>query len=102
MNLVFIDADKANYWAYWNLGLQLLCPGGLIIADNTLFQGMVDPSTTDDDIRAKFADRPAVVAASIVQSTHHIRRFNELVAQDDRVTLSIVPVGDGMTFGLKR
>jgi predicted O-methyltransferase YrrM len=102
MDLVFIDADKGNYWTYWNLGLELLRPGGLMIADNTLFQGMVDPSTTDDEIRAKFADRPPEVAASIVQSTHDMRRFNELVARDERVTLSMVPVGDGMTFGLKR
>jgi predicted O-methyltransferase YrrM len=102
MDLVFIDADKSNYWAYWNLGLDLLRPGGMIIADNTLFQGMVDPSTGDDEIRAKFADRPAEVTASIVQSTHDIRQFNELVAGDERVTLSMVPVGDGMTFGVKR
>jgi predicted O-methyltransferase YrrM len=102
IDLMFIDADKANYWAYWNLGLQLLRRGGLIIADNTLFQGMVDPSTTDDEILAKFDDRPADVAASIVRSTHDIRRFNDLVGSDERVTLSMVPVGDGMTFGVKR
>jgi len=102
MDLVFIDADKGNYWNYWNLGLDLLRPGGLMIADNTLFQGMVEPSTTDDEIRAKFSDRPPEVAASIVQSTHDIRQFNRLVSGDERVTLSMVPVGDGMTFGLKR
>lgn len=102
MDLVFIDADKSNYWSYWNRGLELLRDGGLLIADNTLFQGFVDPATTDDDVRSRFAGRPDAVIESIVQSTHDIRRFNALVADDDRVVLSMVPVGDGMTFGVKR
>ncbi|MGE3327680.1 MAG: class I SAM-dependent methyltransferase [Acidimicrobiia bacterium] len=102
MDLVFIDADKGNYWQYWNLGLELLRDGGLLIADNTLFQGFVDPDVTESEVRARFAGRPPAVIDGIVQSTLDIRWFNELVANDDRVTLSMVPVGDGMTFGVKR
>src|SRR5580765_6070421 len=102
MDLVFIDADKGNYWSYWNLGLELLRPGGLIIADNTLFQGMVEPSIGDDEIRSRFAERGPDRSESIVRSTHHLREFNRLVSMDARVALSMVPVGDGMTLAVKR
>jgi caffeoyl-CoA O-methyltransferase len=102
IDLIFIDADKGNYWRYWNLGLELLRTGGLIIADNTLFQGMVEPSIGDDEIRSRFADRGPDRSESIVRSTHHLREFNRLVSTDARVVLSVVPVGDGMTLGVKR
>jgi len=102
IDLIFIDADKGNYWRYWNLGLELLRTGGLIIADNTLFQGMVEPSTADDGIRSRFAERGPDRSESIVRSTHHLREFNRLVSMDARVALSMVPVGDGMTLGVKR
>ena len=102
IDLIFIDADKGNYWRYWNLGLQLLRTGGLIIADNTLFQGMVEPSIADDEIRSRFAERGPDRSESIVRSTHHLREFNRLVSLDARVALSMVPVGDGMTLGVKR
>jgi caffeoyl-CoA O-methyltransferase len=102
IDMIFIDADKGNYWRYWNLGLELLRTGGLIVADHTLFQGMVEPSIGDEEIRSRFADRGADRSESIVRSTHHLREFNRLVAMDTRVALSMVPVGDGMTLGVKR
>jgi len=102
IDLIFIDADKENYWRYWNLGLELLRTGGLMIADNTLFQGIVEPSIGDDEIRSRFAERGPDRSESIVRSAHHLREFNRLVSTDDRVALSMVPVGDGMTLGVKR
>jgi caffeoyl-CoA O-methyltransferase len=101
MDLVFLDADKWNYVHYWDLGIELLRTGGLIIADNTLFQSMVVPSFSDDDIRARYADRPPEVIDELVRATHGAREFNEKAARDDRVALSMIPVGDGMTFGVK-
>jgi caffeoyl-CoA O-methyltransferase len=82
IDMIFIDADKGNYWRYWNLGLELLRTGGLIIADNTLFQGMVEPSIGDEAIRSRFADRGPDRSESIVRSTHHLREFNRLVAMN--------------------
>lgn len=101
MDLVFIDADKDNYVHYWDLGIELLRTGGLIIADNTLFQSMVVPTVTDDDIRARYADRPPAVIDELIRATHGARAFNKKAAGDDRVALSMIPVGDGMTFGVK-
>lgn len=101
MDLVFIDADKGNYISYWNQGIELLRTGGLVIADNTLFQSMVVPTFSDDDIRARYADRPPEVIEELIRATHGARAFNEMAHMDERVSLSMVPVGDGMTFGVK-
>lgn len=82
-DLVFIDADKENYLVYYELCLQLLRPGGLLLADNTLWGGTVaDPADTSVDTEA-------------------IRRFNETLYQDDRISLSLLPVGDGLTLARK-
>lgn len=101
IDLIFVDADKWNYVYYWDLGIELLRTGGLIIADNTLFQSMVVPSVTDDDIRERHADRPPEIIDELIRATHGARAFNEKVAKDERVALSMVPIGDGMTFGVK-
>ena len=83
-DFAFIDADKGNYAAYFERVLALLRPGGLVAVDNTLWSGRVaDPS----------ADDPDTVA---------IRAFNEMIHRDDRVDLSMLPVGDGLTLALKR
>jgi caffeoyl-CoA O-methyltransferase len=100
-DLVFIDADKPNYPHYWELGLDLLRTGGTIIADNTLFQQVLPPSFTDERLREKWAKRPPEVQAELVAATHGIRAFNRKIHQDRRVALSVLPVGDGMTFGVK-
>jgi caffeoyl-CoA O-methyltransferase len=83
-DFAFIDADKGNYAAYYERVLALLRPGGLVAVDNTLWSGRVaDASESDPDTVA-------------------IRAFNEMVHHDDRVDLSLLPVGDGLTLALKR
>lgn len=82
-DLIFIDADKGNYLAYYEAGLDLLRPGGLIAVDNTLWDGRVaDDAVDDDDTRA-------------------IRAFNAALHDDARVDLSLVPIGDGLTLARK-
>jgi predicted O-methyltransferase YrrM len=83
-DLAFIDADKVNYLAYYERALTLLRPGGLIMVDNTLWDGrVIDPEVSDVDTVA-------------------IRHFNETVHADPRVDLSLLPVGDGITLLRKR
>lgn len=79
----FIDADKGGYADYYERALTLLRSGGLIVVDNTLWDGRVaDPAATDDDTVA-------------------IRAFNRLLKSDRRVHLSMLPIGDGLTLALK-
>lgn len=83
-DFVFIDADKEGYDAYYERALELIRNGGVIALDNTLWEGkVVDPATTDVDTEA-------------------IRAINMKLADDERVTLSLVPVGDGLTLARKR
>lgn len=100
-DLVFIDADKPSYHKYWDLAHALLKKGGTVIADNTMFQGFVPASVTDDKIKAKFAHYPPETQAEVVKAAHAIRAFNKRVHADARFAISLVPVGDGMTFGVK-
>lgn len=80
----FIDADKEGYAGYYERMLQLLRPGGLVAVDNTLWNGAVaDPAERDADTVA-------------------IRAFNERLHEDQRVDLSLVPIGDGLTLARKR
>ncbi len=80
----FIDADKENYGAYFERCLTLLRPGGLIAIDNTLWSGAV---IDENDDRA---------------DTVAIRDFNQSLHGDERVELSLVPIGDGLTLAMKR
>lgn len=83
-DFAFIDADKTGYSAYYEKILQLLRPGGLIAVDNTLWSGAVaDPARNDGDTQA-------------------LRAFNDQVHRDERVDLSLVPIGDGLTLLRKR
>jgi caffeoyl-CoA O-methyltransferase len=83
-DFAFIDADKESYGAYFERCLALVRVGGLIAVDNTLWDGKVaDDTVTDDDTEA-------------------IRAFNRGRADDDRVSLSLVPIGDGLTLARKR
>jgi predicted O-methyltransferase YrrM len=83
-DFAFIDADKSGYPDYYDRSLQLVRPGGLIAIDNVLWSGRVaDPQEQDN-------------------RTNSIRRFNEQLHQDDRITLSLVPIADGLTLALKR
>lgn len=83
-DFAFIDADKGGYAEYYERLLALLRPGGLIAVDNTLWGGSVaDAADQDPDTRA-------------------IRAFNEKLHADERVDLSLVPIGDGLTLARKR
>lgn len=82
-DFIFIDADKQNYPLYYEQSLKLLRRGGLLAVDNTLWSGSVaDPENMEPGTRA-------------------IRRFNEMVKNDSRVTKSLVPIGDGLTLIVK-
>lgn len=83
-DFAFIDADKANYANYYEKSLQLIRPGGLIAIDNVLWSGKVaDPEFTDDN-------------------TKTIREFNQMIFNDTRITLSMLPIGDGLTLAFKK
>ncbi|MBD1864671.1 MULTISPECIES: class I SAM-dependent methyltransferase [Trichocoleus] len=83
-DFAFIDADKSNYWNYYERSLQLVRPGGLIAIDNVLWSGRVaDPKVQDN-------------------RTESIRAFNAKLHQDQRITLSLVPIADGLTLALKQ
>jgi caffeoyl-CoA O-methyltransferase len=83
-DFAFIDADKANYQAYYERVLALLRPGGVLLVDNVLWSGRVlDPADQSEDTAA-------------------IRAFNQLLHHDERVDLSMLPVGDGLTLARKR
>lgn len=83
-DLAFIDADKAHYSGYYERILKLLRPGGLVLVDNVLWSGAVI------DKKDKTEDTVA------------IRTFNEMLRKDERVELSMLPIGDGLTLALKR
>ncbi|MBW4614725.1 MAG: class I SAM-dependent methyltransferase [Desmonostoc vinosum HA7617-LM4] len=83
-DFVFIDADKSNYDAYYERSLQLVRPGGLIAIDNVLWSGRVANPQIQDN------------------RTNKIRAFNHKLHQDERVTLSLVPIADGLTLAWKR
>ncbi|QBQ55896.1 class I SAM-dependent methyltransferase [Nitrosococcus wardiae] len=83
-DFAFIDAEKVEYEDYYQRALELLRPGGLIAVDNVLRAGrVIDPSFTDEDTGA-------------------IRAFNLARLKDERVTLSMVPIADGLTLARKR
>jgi predicted O-methyltransferase YrrM len=83
-DFAFIDADKNNYANYYERSLQLLRPGGLIAIDNVLQSGRVADPQEQDKI------------------TNSMRAFNQKLHQDPRITMSLVPIADGLTLALKR
>ena len=83
-DFAFIDADKGNYLGYFERCLKLLRTGGLIAVDNTLWNGDV------------------ANPANIKNDTVALRKFNDALHHDERVDLSLLPVGDGLTLALKR
>ena len=83
-DFAFIDADKGNYENYYERALKLLRVGGLIAVDNTIWSGRVaDENESDVDTVA-------------------IRQLNEKLYRDERVALSMLTVGDGLTLAMKR
>ena len=84
-DLVFMDANKREYSEYYDLVFPRLAPGGFIIADNTLWDG-------------KVVDWGKKLDAQ----TEGILKFNDYVAQDDRVEKVIIPLRDGLTIIYKK
>lgn len=83
-DFAFIDADKTNYFKYYELCLKLIRRRGIIAIDNTLWGGDVaNPEVDDDDTRA-------------------LREFNDALHSDSRVDISLLPIGDGLTLAYKR
>ena len=83
-DLAFVDADKESYALYFDVLVDRLRPGGLLLADNTLQSGrVVDPAS----------ERPATTA---------MRAFNDKVAADPRVVTVLLPIGDGVTVAQRR
>jgi len=83
-DFAFIDADKTGYDDYYEYCLALLRSGGVIAVDNTLWNGRVadDPDPSEDTLA--------------------LRAFNRKLHGDERVDLSLVPIGDGLTLARKR
>lgn len=78
-DLVFLDADKRNYPHYFATLIDRVNPGGLLISDNVLWDGrVIDDADTDPDVRALAA-------------------YNQLLADDPRVELLILPIRDGLS-----
>jgi caffeoyl-CoA O-methyltransferase len=78
-DLVFIDADKENYITYYDFAIEKLRPGGIILADNVLWDGKVLKQPAPDDLE-----------------TQALIRFNEYVQSDPRVENIILPFRDGL------
>jgi len=83
-DFAFIDADKEGYDGYFEAALRLVRPGGLIAIDNVLWEGKVADQTVTD------------------ASTTSIRALNLKLRDDPRISLSLVPVADGLTLARKR
>lgn len=80
-DMAFIDGDKRTYVETYEMVLQILKPGGFILADNTLWDGHVTDPAYDRD-----------------HQTQGIRHFNDHIAQDPRVEQVILPLRDGLTL----
>lgn len=83
-DFAFLDADKAGYAEYYEKLLQLLRPGGLLMVDNVLWSGAVADNEVQDE------------------TTRLLRAFNQRLHEDARVTLSVLPLADGVTLARKR
>jgi predicted O-methyltransferase YrrM len=83
-DMMFIDADKSSYDAYYEGGLKLLRTGGVMLIDNVLWSGSVaKPAVKDEDTKA-------------------LRALNTKIMADERVDLVMVPICDGLTMARKK
>lgn len=84
-DMVFLDGDKRTYLDTYEMAMNLLRPGGFILVDNTLWDGhVIDPHYEHDP------------------QTQGIRKFNDFIAADQRVTQVILPIRDGLTLIQKK
>jgi predicted O-methyltransferase YrrM len=83
-DLIFVDAEKRKYYAYYTQGLEILNDQGIMIFDNVLWHGTVaDPNTTEENGQA-------------------MREFNQKMQTDPRVDSIIIPIGDGLNVLRKK
>ncbi|WP_397602041.1 O-methyltransferase [Silvanigrella sp.] len=87
-DLVFIDADKANYPKYFDWAVENLRSGGLLIADNVFVFGFIG----DDEL-------PQGELANLIQA---MRNFNEKCVKDKRLVTTFLPTGEGMMVAVKK
>lgn len=80
-DLVFMDADKPNYPAYFDLIIGKINPGGIILTDNVLWSGKVIEEVKEDD-----------------ESTKALLKYNKMVAEDDRLETILLPIRDGLSI----
>ncbi|WP_025742714.1 O-methyltransferase [Aquimarina pacifica] len=80
-DLVFIDADKPNYSNYFELIINKMNPGGIILSDNVLWSGKVIQKIKKDDI-----------------TTKALLDYNKLLVEDERVETVLLPIRDGLTI----
>ena len=85
-DLVFIDAVKEEYRGYLDLALPKLRPGGVVICDNLLWGGQVAGEIRSDDQKA---------------STEALREFNRYFVNHTQLRAQVLPVGDGLGYGVK-
>jgi predicted O-methyltransferase YrrM len=84
-DLIFIDANKRDYCSYYNIAFDKLRKGGVILADNTLWNGkVIDPKFQNDD------------------QTKGVLKFNSLIKEDSRIEKVILPIRDGLTIIRKK
>ena len=83
-DLVFIDADKPNYVNYFNLIVDRLNPGGIILSDNVLWHGKVIEPLKDKDV-----------------STKVLLEYNTVLKNDPRIETILLPIRDGLTISRK-
>lgn len=85
-DLVFIDADKENYTNYFELIIDILNPGGIILSDNVLWSGKV----LETKFKKEDISTPALIA------------YNKLLKEDNRVETVLLPIRDGLTISRKK
>ncbi|MEQ8880869.1 MAG: methyltransferase, partial [Cyclobacteriaceae bacterium] len=83
-DMIFIDADKENYPVYYDMTIDKLRSGGLLLADNVLWSGKVYDAKQQDKV------------------TNTIRSFNEMVQNDPRVENILLPIRDGIMMARKK
>ncbi|MDT0642431.1 O-methyltransferase [Zunongwangia sp. F363] len=84
-DLIFIDADKPNYPAYFEIIIEKLNPGGVILSDNVLWSGKVVKDIKPDD-----------------ESTMALLKYNKMLATDERIETVILPIRDGLTLSRRK
>ena len=101
-DFAFVDANKDGYWGYLERCLILLRQSGIMVFDNTLFGGRVLPDYTVERLRREEPIRPKSMQDMYVAYTEGLRRFNDLIARDERVDVVVLPMADGVTLARKR